>query len=559
MTLRQGNRTLTDKQLGKIVDAFSYIKAEDDDLLAEHPESIFVYTDAFRKSRSKQKCLVVGRKGVGKSALAQTYLRLKTPEFAEAIPLQADRLMFDRVCNLLFAGEKTHRELNVSPDRVATTAWMRTLVLFAILQGSEWLLAHGRVADDRQHVLSEARRLVQQEFSPALGDPGADHNGRFHSLIERALAFLSERTRGLIDNSQDHAALRAEQIHQFFSPVPPKFSEPLAIIKQSEYRLLVTLDEFDDFVDSYMRDHPMAQRKQVLLDLFKGLVLAVKRLNSDPQLRWLHLMISVPEDKLMELWLRERAIVDTFTFQITWTSEELRECIERRLSHVLGTPTKWDDLFGFPIANKNPLIKAKEESFSYLVRHTHRKPRELMAYLRTLFESLGASGRPADERLFQRVVERTNERIVEEQFLPEYVPEYPTVERLLGRLRSARLQTVMKYEDLEHYLRNWKPWDDDEILNPAETLVRLFQMGVIGLREVCPRETGRTVRQLGAHVIYHFSFNGTSAQFFHGTVKDLERDGAGHPASGFQLVFSPLFFEYLQLRHEEPFIINQLA
>lgn len=555
--IRQGNRSLTPQQISDLAYAFSLIKAEDDDLLVNHPSSIFVPTQAYRRVAGKRKCLVVGRKGVGKSAVVQINRKLTESQFSQVIPLQADSLMFERFCNLLAAGREAHAELQVSSDRVANVAWMRSLIFFSALQACEWLLSgRGSPSDGDRELLREAKEILEGEL---MTEPAADFHGRFHSLVEKALSLLSQISGSLTDSPEERARAKGDQLRKFFAPYPATVDQALSVIARSGFTLLITLDEFDDFVDSYMRTNPMAERKSTLLDLFKGLVLAVKKLNSRPDLRWLHLLIAVPEDKLLELRLRENAAIDQFALEITWSLKELKDCVERRLTHVLGSATAWDDLFGFLVSSKNPTVKAKEQSFHYLVRHTNRKPRELMAYLQAIFESIDSDQKPADERMFQKVVEATTERIVEKQFLPEYGSEYPALEKLLHRLRTAKLRTVMPAEELKHHIRNWKPWDNEEMLNPAETLLRLFQMGVLGLRETCPSETARTIRQNGTNVIYHFSFNGTSISSFHGAIKGLdEQDGQSQP-SQLDLVFSPLFFEYLRVQHDKPYIINQVS
>ena len=116
---------------------------------------------------------------------------------------------------------------------------------------------------------------------------------------------------------------------------------------------------------------------------------------------------------------------------------------------------------------------------------------------------------------------------------------------------------MISYERLERSLRNWEPWGTDHRLNSVDAMVRLFHMGIIGLRETSQIETARSVRQVGATVIYHFIFHGTPTYRFHGAIKDLADAAADGPPQ-FELVFSPLFFEYLRLRHETNFIINEL-
>jgi hypothetical protein len=120
------------------------------------------------------------------------------------------------------------------------------------------------------------------------------------------------------------------------------------------------------------------------------------------------------------------------------------------------------------------------------------------------------------------------------------------------------LQTVISYERLERSLRNWEPWGTDHRLNSVDAMVRLFHMGIIGsFAKRVQIETARSVRQVGATVIYHFIFPRHADLSLPWCIKDLADAAADGPPQ-FELVFSPLFFEYLRLRHETNFIINEL-
>ncbi len=60
-------------QLRRLKDAFRELKAEQDLLLRKAESRTFVHTRVYRQVRDERKCLLIGRKGAGKTALLVGY------------------------------------------------------------------------------------------------------------------------------------------------------------------------------------------------------------------------------------------------------------------------------------------------------------------------------------------------------------------------------------------------------------------------------------------------------------------------------------------------------
>ena len=57
---------------------------------------------------------------------------------------------------------------------------------------------------------------------------------------------------------------------------------------------------------------------------------------------------------MLELQLRERAAVESFTMHLHWKLDELREYVNRRIAYVLGSGVRWEQLFDFLVQTRIP-------------------------------------------------------------------------------------------------------------------------------------------------------------------------------------------------------------
>jgi hypothetical protein len=259
-------------------------------------------------------------------------------------------------------------------------------------------------------------------------------------------------------------------------------------------------------------------------------------------------------DKFLELHLRERVDLEqSHILRIEWNPRELRDYVNQRIAHALqlsaeDTPNAWNKLFPFHVSNRT-VRDVKEDSLLYIIRHTLWKPRELQIYLSALFkrldERLDNARTAADEEMIWHVVRTQAEEIIRQEFLEEFGSEYPELPAVVKRLQTLKLKSVMPYSELCDRLGAVKL--AEEMLSPADAVKRLFQMGVLGIREAVPHErrevTDPSVTQNREEVVYRYAYNCAIADPFSQTS---------------EVAFHPMFFEYLEIKHDAPFVVNQL-
>jgi hypothetical protein len=366
-----------------------------------------------------------------------------------------------------------------------------------------------------------------------------DENGAgdWASTITKIMARLSGRMEGSMSEQLRRPMMEVRQI-----------------LNRHGKKVLLTLDRFDDFYDEFLyrqdNEQSVMEKRDFLASLLKGLVLAARDLRRDDrEYGWIKMVFTIPADKFIELHLRERADLESnHVVRLEWTPHELLELVNRRIALALDLPERdlpnaWRILFPFEVTNGR-VKTVKEDSFLYLVRHSLWNPREIQMYLKAIFNEMERRRQPADEEMFRSVVSRETERIIKGEFIGQYIGEYYGLMRMMGRLGNVRLRTVMMYEDLCDKLSGIELFAGCR--TPDQTVLRLFHMGVVGLRINATRDHAHhiVVNQLRQEIIYRYCYNTDEHDPF---------------SPGCQVCFHPMFFEYLNLVHEEPFVVNQLS
>jgi hypothetical protein len=570
------------EQLRRLQGAFRELKAEQDEALRQPPERrIFVHTRVYRQVKDEGRCLLIGRKGAGKTAMLVGYRHENREDYlAEAdIDIIADEFPLAPLFNFFYIEivkkvngrrEKTEaRDTDLAqfldPTKVATYAWKQSLVAAAVFMAAEKILASEvahKLSEDEKKTLNEAHggvlKLMGLNNGKNLFSSGGDllsgllvfFFGDFSTMIETMLEESTGGFAGMIARISTKLAVMAKTntVENLRKPV----QQIRQILERHQKKVLLTLDRFDDFYDEfqYRQDSgDLAYEKRTFLaSLLKGLVIAARDLQRDTSnYAWMHMIFTIPMDKFLELQLRERADLESnHVVRLEWSPKELYELVNRRIAAALKLPEKevpnaWKTLFPFDVTNAR-VREVKEDSFLYIVRHSLWNPREIQMYLKALFVEM--EKRPADEHLFREVVRRETENIIRREFIGQFIGEFHGLQKVLNKLNSVQLRTVMLYEDLCDKLGGLELFEDCR--TPDQIALRLFHMGVLGVRAPARQgmSTMAVITQQKKEVSYRFSFNSDDNDPF-------------SPAC--EVCFHPMFFEYLNLKHEEPYVVNQLT
>lgn len=573
----------TKHQMERLKAAFREVKAENDSILTEPDSNTFVHTKVYREMEDARRSLIIGRKGSGKTALLLGYQNEHRDRyFAKAsIQIKADNFPLEPLFSFFYSDfrrsiEKTNLQLKtkgisdlpafIEPAKIAEYAWQQSLMCAAIFTTSERLLEEPQLGDVEKKVLRRARRIIGRYMG--LNSIKSLGKGAGPEIAFSLLIYFFQSVQGVIDkalevHTHEISVALAAITFGLSKKLTPRLSRSLDVSAQiiSEYydshqkRTLITLDKFDDFYDEFYRrsrkDKQAEQRRDFLLSLLQGLVIAARDLSRDKRFRWLDAIFTIPMDKFLELHLRERIDLESsYVLRLEWTPKELLDYVNRRIAYALDLPldqkdTAWSLLFPFDVTN-GKVREVKEDSFLYVIRHSLWKPREIQTYLNAIFHLMDEYRKPADEDMFRKVAKTESEKIIRQEFLEEFQSEYPGILKVLKKLENLSLQSVMQYEELCHKLSGLSLFDD--ISTPDEIMLRLFHTGVLGVRQVsAARRTvyrDATITQNKEEVIYRYCYNCMVNDPF---------------TPGINVVFHPMFFEYLNINHVEKYVVNQLT
>lgn len=595
--IKQGRKDLSQDVIDKLIRCFEQFKAEDDERLDD--DSVFVRTEAFVELVARQETRVntvlLGRKGDGKTALLRRLahdLRVNgdKPNGERKVELfhqiDMEETYFAELINQFqLLSERIRKNYpHIPNEQIAKKLWTKYLVLSALQVASQAI--RDRVRSGRLNADEQAMADLQAEIASELGIVVRPHTADVSQSFVRYLSGLLRRIslsdRSLAATLSDDEAQLQDPL-QALRDLPEVFQAGAGQIGSSRLHLTIALDRFDDFIDRLV-SNDLSTTRQLRRHFLHGLVSALYELRKHQEYGWLRVIASLPEDLVVDLDLREIASHKRMLFvHIAWTVPDLRNVLDHRVASVLAGAT-WGDLFPFQVSNANRKVQRKEAASDYLIRHTTRRPRELMAHALSLFLHLRATGRPIDSKEMNRVIAKTNREIVDSQVIPEWQTVLPALKTFVERMHRSEPRTVFSYAELQQWgttavlVRGTLP-DDAHVSDDTRAMMALsslYRIGMVGFR--VRRTTGRPgyLRQGDNDwARYVYSYSGLSDPIGDVTalllspklheVVDLDQGKAvrallaeAHQAKyDIALCFAPMFFESLSADHDFTFIVDE--
>lgn len=586
----------TPAQLAALEQAFGESKAEQDSFLKNRTDDIFVKTDFYDRAQVKGKCLLVGRKGSGKTALLYGHEELHKERYYLSEKIELDDLPFTQLFNFFYddfvkSTESVKEKIVggndvldfIEPGKVAHYAWKNSIVGACVLKTGAKLLEEDAsvpfLTDDERVTLRGCVATLAGAFGLEAEDTGLLTKVREkRAIVYPLLVFFFNEVQEVIEHALGLdvsrlgvalAAITAALIEKLSNKVDPSLSAACEIIErrlaEKSKLAFVSLDKFDDFYDSFYKDiskrtgsqdtpagGSVSNQKNFLHILLEGLVLAGRDLSVDESLKWMHCLFTIPMDKFLELQLRERRDLEqAHLLFVEWNPLELYEFANRRIADALGLHGRlrenaWNEVFPKFVKNGSSNVHVQEDSFMYVVRHTLWKPREIQLHVLRIVEEIRKNeGMPLTDQRLRICVQETTKEIVRTEFRVEFSAEYPGLNKALNKLESSNVKSVMPYS---HYVNLVGDIElSDEIVTKDEIITRHFQMGLIGVRQIRPRQVrgkNPTITQNRLEVSYIFSFNSMDTNPF---------------TDNSFVVVHPMFFDQLGISHTESYIVNEMS
>lgn len=531
-------------------------------------EAIFVKTSTYNKVAGQEVYFLVGRKGSGKSTIADYLPWQGQTSYKGHIGIRSDDLDLERSYAFLSSARfRSDLSSVFSGVRSFQMAWEMFIYLCCI----QVVI----VADDRDELTAHQKRYVRPLralFDDIGGQPMVQNERlRLAVLFTYAWNSLSHYMDQCIAGARDDDRF-------FFTDVVNAFSlerflernigrEPLfafnEIISTCRRRILITLDGFDTQFNEFRKaslhlpSDLRRVRTQFELDWLRSLLAVVLRMKENrrgvaPLYRLLDFCMPIPRDRFEEIRMFER---DAFTYRarfasLSWSGIELTILIRKRLevmSRFRTSGGKPEDRLQQVLQAAHPHIPwligftSREQYFElplflYILRNTFWRPREVLMHYAGII-ALADDMRRRELRLSAESIEwsvkRTNREIVQTEIINEFSSMITNIESVIHAFERCR--QVLDYADVEDKLRTCHfevAWGADVIEDLPTKVEFLYEIGLLGVRATTEQRATMKLRHRDA-----FSFN-------EGRVP-------------FQMVAADRFTQYQYVLH--PVLCNYLA
>jgi hypothetical protein len=571
--VRLGKKDVSDDQLRDLERCFSILKAESDNNI---DDGAFVRTAAFIELADRQvnrsNTVVLGRKGDGKTALLrrlQFELQSSQAQQPGSAPVEVfcsinvqETFFVELIDQFETISARIHADFpRISIEHISRKLWTRFFSLTSLQLALDEVYA---LRPERRTEYAAVEAMINDEIgSPRLiGEPDVNHN--FLSLLRTLVRRLSLSDEAIADDL-DESRERAFEPLSILRELPRDLVIAARDIGSEPVRLTISIDQFDDYIDHLISSglHGTRRLRRAFLH---GLISALYDMERRTEFRWLRIVASLP------------------ALQLRWSVNDLEQMLDNRVKVVLPDAC-WDDLFPAQIANKNKNVQRKERCTDYIIRHSTRRPRELMTHASAIIRRTRRGQQALTPKELSEVVAETNKAIVRDQVVAEWKSVVPDLEKLFNRQFREKPSTVFSLAELSR-------WSTLQAINsafyvspssiPEEwrtifALAVLFRIGVVGFR----------VRQVEPGQGYVHQGDNDYARYIysHSRVTDPIRDVVSLLQSpkleqeiesdssrairamlqsgrdqdyDIRLCLSPLFFESLQAAHVERYVVGEI-
>lgn len=430
------------RELGLTVDDLDFggIDAESDTRLDDY----FVTTPYVKYALEGRRTQFLGRKGSGKSALFRQIPRLAEERNQRLVTvlLTPDQYAWSAL--------KQYEEQGLLPEHAHTNAWKFTLLVEVT---SALLATEEAWRGDAKMAMDTLGAFLRDNFGKI--DPGFLKSA---SSILKGLQSFNLNAFGFGVGIE-----RGDTAGQAITPAVIERLVSLLQVVVRQRGAIVALDRLDDSWDG------SPEARSLLVGLLKAAKELNDRLGSSGTQAGLRVDVFLRSDIYDDLRFDDKDKHRQLEESVIWTPDLLKEMTGRRLPAGLTV----DELF------ESGDMRGKTSPFSYIVRRTFLRPREVLQFL----DECQRMASPGATEITKRVVKSAEQRYSKwkvEDLRQEFDKVFPDFGRLLESFR----QQVHRYDslkDLEELLESKVP-DLVSKHGSRRLLEVLFDYSVIGVR-----------------------------------------------------------------------------
>lgn len=563
---------------------FYKLKHDTNTISRENIEKLFVKTIEFNQINNQSAYILIGRKGSGKSTIADFLSMVHDGNRKSPIMININRLPLEYIYSIVIGARNQSDFFNViQRNRLMQFAW-EGLIHLACFEAIRLELAQGtlpsrqlRDAHVLQSHLERVERGVEDEGVTQLFGATQSFN------IARRIAFfvhsVSTAVR-YIDHLIQQAPDQQEKFDHFIGTrvsseyfLSFMFGQNVlsafnSILGRCERNFMIAMDGFDaEFqrfrqrsLDENDQGHDRHQRVEFEIDWLKGLMGAVRRYTAPddytPLSNNVDFCFTVPKDRFLEALKDDR---DAYEFEgsylnIDWTGPELSILLRKRIEYYKGFPSekglapilRLDKLLEMCLPNFPRSIPIRLDTttkeistFNYVLRHSFWRPRDVLFYWARLiasYENYVSKGIDFTDTTIRSQVARSTRAIIENEFFKEFGGYVINIRELVDRFEGS--QQVMSRDVFNLKLRGIHPVlagdaEATDTSSQIDSLELLYKLGFIGF--FVPPGVALGERY---DTRWIFTFNEGDG---------ILRDPVKRRRDTLQIVIHPIFVEYLGL------------
>jgi len=425
------------------------IEAKDEDT-----EKYFYYFDDIKALEEGYKNYVIGRKGTGKTAIAE-YLHQKDDYNRFSSLLSFKNFPF----NFLYE----HNDKDYNRPNQYITIW--TYVIYHYICS---------MMAKNEHITSNCSEEFKSHF-----------NNDIHSALSRSLKKITSSSYNLsflgagagVENNSDSEKfdlVRGTEILRDFV---------LNNIDDSSYYVI-----FDELDEDY-RDVLDPDRKDGYFELLISLFKACQIIRADfskesakvrPIVFLRADIFDLCRDVDKNKWL-DRSV------RLDWDVARLRNLTNFRLSRAINPDASapisdaWDSIFSVRTTNHGHLDRKKSDTFRYLTSRTFLRPRDLISFIRECARIADSKGKSRIGNDEIKEASKAHSAYLRREVIDEIFPVMDDVSEVLGVLSKIRKQIFTRKEFNDRYREYYNQNKNEKmILSSTKILQLLYHFNVIG-------------------------------------------------------------------------------
>ena len=394
------------------------------DIAEEEQEDLlhyFVFTSSYNAAITRQKSLLIGRKGSGKSAI---YIKLLNElskndlNFLISLRPESDELLEDVEMSELFRSDASKRSFFF-------TVW-KSVVYSKLAE-----VIYERLANKPQYYQYSQSENNLKDF--------VVKNMSFIKL--NFLGVVREISKRIRDTRKVETADILQDLYSnYLGPLINTVSNYYKSIRAKYYNIVILADNLDKTWDS---QHSLDVQSEMILTLLqmgnkiKQDLMDKREINID-----LKVIIFLRKD-IFDYICKRSIEPDKLTMvshEINWEDypELLKNLIENRFKYILGLSSDeeveikaWKEFFAFKSKNK-------EHPYKTIEQITVPRPRDLIYFMNRLFESAINNGHSKvdDKDLYYAIDNYTN--FLNNNLIAEIKAEFPEIGEILTKLHEHR-------------------------------------------------------------------------------------------------------------------------